>query len=186
MQLTDALKAVGLYSDTDTHRSHIHSLNCQHRACSLTLCSVGSSFNFHRSQCPSYVMMKMFCNTLKDHESFKSWVHITWPTVSLMWLVLSIDCLQKCDTAGAALLSTCWRRYKPPSPFITPLNFMVFTILSTPCYLFKDFRFWCLYQLCFTVYYHVDVCVVTWEHGSVNLWHPGVSWNPPQPQAGTC
>ena len=105
------------------------------------------------------------------------------PQLSLMWLVLSIDCLQKCDT-GAALLSTCWRRYKPPSPFITLLNFMMFTILSAPCYLFKDFRFWCLYQLCFTVYYHVDVCVVTWEHGSVNLWHPGVSWNPPQPQAG--
>ena len=54
--------------------------------------------------------------------------------------MLSIDCLQKCDT-GAALLSTCWRRYKPPSPFITPLNFMVFTILSAPCYLSKDFWF---------------------------------------------
>ena len=62
------------------------------------------------------------------------------PQLSLMWLVLSIDCLQKCDT-GAALLSTCWRRYKPPSPFITLLNFMVFTILSTPCYLFKDLGF---------------------------------------------
>ena len=54
--------------------------------------------------------------------------------------MLSIDCLQKCDTGGA-LLSTCWRRYKPPSPFITLLNFMVFTILSAPCYLSKDFWF---------------------------------------------
>ena len=49
---------------------------------------------------------------------------------------------------------------------------------APPAIYLKIFDFWCLDQLCFTVYYHVDLCVLTWEHGSVNVWHPGVGWNP--------
>ena len=69
MQLTDELKAVGLYSDTDTHRSHIYSLNCQHRACSLTQCSVGSTSTAH--SVPSTLCLKFSVKPWKTMKVVK-------------------------------------------------------------------------------------------------------------------